>query len=411
MSIQALQSQPEPASASATPEQSRFTPLKIAIVHPTNWPQVRRGTERYMNEMASYLSHRGHQVKIICSHPARRKLVNESGYITDYHRSLWRPFLARWGVLDYHVFPLTTLGSLLRERFDLAHCFNFTDALAATWARSFTGVKVVLHLTALPPSVPYRRTLSTGGLILCKAIQAVDGLISVSQEQRRYFESRCHRQAISIPGPVDTEAFGLSPSHAEPVIVCASALEDPRKGGRLLMRGFSLLKERRPEARLRIASSVSDGLQAELLDLVPDQWRRDVEFLTETDSGSLPRLLGSAAVVVVPSLWETVSLVILEALATGTPVVATQQEDGSHEVLNPLIGRTFEPGPTNIAEPSNVDGLAQAMFEAIDLSRQPETARRCRQVAERYAWQSVGPQYEAVYQQALGRTPAYRGEH
>jgi phosphatidyl-myo-inositol alpha-mannosyltransferase len=351
--------------------------------------------------MASYLSHKGYVVKVVCSHFGTRRTVSAGGFVTDYHRSLWQPFMARWGIADYHIFPLTTLKSLLRERFDVVHCFNFTDAMVAAWARRIRGARVVLHLTAIPPDVPYRKLLSTGGAILCRAVNSVDGLITVSKEQQKYFERRCRRVGINIPGPVDTDVFALCTQPREHSIVCASALADPRKGARVLMRAFSLLKECEPDTRLKIASPLTDALRDELLALVPGRWHTAIEFIR--DGADLPKLFGTAGVVVIPSLWETVSLVMLEALATGTPVVATRPVSGHHEVIHSQIGRTFEPGPTSIAEPSNVEGLAQALREALYLSRRPETALRCRQAIDKYSWRTVGPQYEDVYRNVIGR--------
>ena len=383
----------------------KLAPLKIAIIHPTNWPHVRRGTERFMNELALYLSRRGHKVKIICSHPGPRKIVHEDGITKDYHRSLWNPFMARLGILDFHVFPITTFTSLLRERFDLAHCFNFTDALVAAWTRRITGVRVVLHLTSIPPAVHYRRSLTVGGAILRRAIHAADELVTVGKVQQKYFEARSGRAGTNMPGAVDMEAFLPSDfrDRDRPIIVCASALEEPRKGGKLLMRAFSRLKEIRPEVQLEVSGNVSDRLRSELFELVAPPWRSDVHFLGAGEPGDLPRLFGRAAVVVVPSLWETIPLVILESLATGTPVVATG-ENGFHEVIRPGVGQTFEPGPPNAAEPSNVDGLVRALLDTLELNQIPETPARCRAAAERYSWKFVGPQFEDIYRWALGGT-------
>jgi phosphatidylinositol alpha-mannosyltransferase len=383
-------------------------PVKIGIFHPTNWPHVRRGTERFMNELAAYLAQRGHEVTIVCGTPGRPEVVRDRGYLTRYRRSLWRPSLARLGILDYHVFPLTTARALLRERFDVVHCFGFTDALVASWLSRLSGARVILHLTSIPPSVRYRRSVTTGGRLVRRAIHAADLVLTVSQSQQRYFE-RYGREILAMPVPVDTEAFplALARNHAQPTIVCASALEDPRKGGRLLMRAFNRLKQTRPAVRLAISSQVGDALREALLALVDERWRRDVRFFGAGELSDLPAMLGSASVVVVPSLWEAFSMVLLEALATGTPVVATR-DGGSEEIIRPRVGRTFEPGPPDIAEPSNVEGLAEALAVTLDLSRRPETAHECRARAERFAWSALGPRFEDIYLRVLGRARADR---
>lgn len=392
----------EPQTSSLSPAiggESSARRLRVVLVHPTNWPYVRRGTERFLNEFASFLGNRGHQVKIICSKPGARQIVRNEGYVTDYHRSLAFPWLARLGILDYHVFPLTTLAATARERVDVIHCFNFTDALAAAALRGIHGAAVLLHLSTIPPSVTYRRELSSGGALLRKAIFSADQLLTVGVAQKQYFERRFGRQCALLPVPVDLDRFRLREmrDHEHPMILCASALEDRRKGGRLLMRAFNRIKEEFPAAGLKISSQLSPGLQSELLELVNPQWRADVHFLGAGDLTDLPELFGSAAVLAVPSLWEAGSLALVEALATGTPIVSTTDLPGFHELIEPDVGRAFEPGPPDEAEPSNLEGLVEALAGALQLSRNPETPGNCRRRAERHGWQAVGPQYEALY--------------
>ncbi len=385
-------------------EDKSVSGLRIAIVHPTNWPYVRRGTERFMNELAAYLSRRGHQVTILCSKPGRGKTVIENGFTTRYYRSLWYPAMARLGILDFHVFPLTTLYALIREKVDIVHCFNFTDALAGTGVKQFNGAPVVLHLNTIPPPVRYRRSLTMRGAVLRQAVRTADEVITISQPQHDYFMNRFGRQGVRIAAPVDTDTFQMTDGrdHSRPIILCASQLDDLRKGGRLLLRAFAQIKQRRPEAILQISCSISDVRRRELLDLVPSQWRPDVQFLGVGDVDTLPQLFGRAAVLVVPSLWEVFSLALLESLSVGTPIVANNETDS--RVLHPLVGRSFDPGPPAGGEPTNLEGLTQAILEAIELSRRPETRVHCRATAEQFSWQMIGPRFEAIYREVLQRS-------
>jgi phosphatidylinositol alpha-mannosyltransferase len=377
----------------------------VALVHPTNWPYVRRGTERFLNEFAAFLGNRGHKVKIVCSKPGAREIVRHESYTADYHRSLSFSWLARFGILDYHVFPLTTLLATARERFDIIHCFNFTDALAARATARIHGAAVLLHLASIPPSVAYRRELSSGGFLLRRAIFAADQLLTVGLAQQRYFESRFGRKCALLPVPVDLDRFTLRETrdHRHPVILCASALEDRRKGGRLLMRAFNRIKTEAPAAQLKISSQLGPDLQNELLALVDPEWRADVHFLGAGDLTDLPDLFGSAAILVVPSLWEASSLALVEALATGTPIVSTTDLPGFHELIEPGIGCAFEPGPPDEAEPSNLNGLVDSLMEALRISALAETPRNCRRRAEAHGWPVVGPRYEALYYRMLSQ--------
>ncbi|MEP6717129.1 MAG: glycosyltransferase family 4 protein [Terriglobia bacterium] len=372
--------------------------MRIALVHPTNWPQVRRGTERFMNEMAGFLAKRGHHAKIICSKPGRREIHNDGGFIADYHRSLWQPWMSRAGIHPFHVFPLTTLTALASERFDVAHCFNFTDAYTASLLRGLTGTRVLLHLAAIPAAAGYRKSVSSGGALFRRAVQVSDTVITNGEVQADYFEKRFGTRPTVVKAPVDIERFRPlgSKNLARPIILSASALNERRKGGRFLMRAFNALKEEMPGAELHICGEVSDGVKQELLALVLPRCRGEVVFHAP-EAAALEQLYSAASVLVLPSVWEAFPLVVLEALACGTPVVGTHDGGIPELVSTGGIGRTFDPGPLDRAEPTNVEGMVSAIVEAAALNNLPETSQLCRQAASRFDWSVLGPLYEAIY--------------
>ncbi len=359
-----------------------------------------------MNEMAAYLTGRGHEATIITSHHAPKFIDRTNGYVTEYHRSIWKPWMAHWGLLDFHVFPLTVFRRLLSDNFDVIHTFNFTDALAACLCRRLTHTPVLLHLNTIPVPVAYRRSITTGGALLRRAIELADETVTISRRQQAYFQERFGRVSLRIEAPVDLNKFRLSMERdsARPILLCASALEDRRKGGRLLMRAFNKVKQAKPQVRLNLCHPVSEQLRGELLELVEERWRADVKFLAPGEDTDLAGIYGSAAALVLPSLWEAFPMVVIEALATGTPVAGTR-DSGIAEILSdPRLGRTFEPGPPKTAEPSNVDGLVQAILEVLDLSRQPETAQHCRESSRQYSWDVLGPRYEELYKSMIARS-------
>ncbi len=228
-------------------------------------------------------------------------------------------------------------------------------------------------------------------------------MLTNGKEQSEYFEAKFGRPTVRMKPPVDLQRFPLSRQRdlEQPVIACASALEDRRKGGRVLMRAFNLVKKHVPTARLVVASGLREDLRHELLQLVDPDWRSSVEFLGNGALTDLPKLFGSASSVVVSSLWENFSLVLLEALATGTPVVATRPANGDHDVVNAENGRLFDPGPLDVAEPSNAEGLAQALVETIHMSRRAEQPELCRRSVEPLGWTALGPSYEQLYRDLL----------
>jgi phosphatidyl-myo-inositol alpha-mannosyltransferase len=378
--------------------------MRIAITHPTTFSRVRRGTERLAQEGAIFMAQRGHEVTFIACKPGPAEKVNECGFLFDYHRRWWHPALARIGFLEHHGFLGSSFWKLLRERFDLVHSYSFTDGYAATLARAITGVPNVLTVNAIPPKAPYVRSLTLGGAVFKRAVRQSDEVVVFSRYVNEYCVNRWGRTCVEIPAPVDLERFPLCRERnlERPIILCTAALDDARKGGRVLMSAFNRVKAVRPEVVMQISCSIAGEKLHDLLQLVNPQWRRDVEFLGLGRSEDLPALYGRAAVSVLPSLWEAFGMVVVESMATGTPAVGTRSGALPEIISNQEVGFLFDPGPIEEAGPSNDEGLAEALLRGLDLSRHAETPERCRLHAEQFSWKTCAPRLEAIYQRLVG---------
>jgi glycosyltransferase involved in cell wall biosynthesis len=96
-------------------------------------------------------------------------------------------------------------------------------------------------------------------------------------------------------------------------------------------------------------------------------------------------------VAALPSSSEAFGLVLLEAMACGTPVVGFR-DGGIPELIDGApVGRLFDhPEPR---------ALAQALLEAIELAQLPETAGTCRARAEEYSTDNCTEGYLALYRE------------
>jgi alpha-1,6-mannosyltransferase len=111
------------------------------------------------------------------------------------------------------------------------------------------------------------------------------------------------------------------------------------------------------------------------------------------DQRELARLLASCDVLVHPGDCETFGLIVLEAMACGLPIVATNGGG---------VAELVDAGTGILAEPNSVDSLAGAI-EAIfgrDLAAMGQTARR--KAVERYDWNEILPQVLGRYDALLG---------
>jgi glycosyltransferase involved in cell wall biosynthesis len=136
----------------------------------------------------------------------------------------------------------------------------------------------------------------------------------------------------------------------------------------LLVEAFTLVRRERPDARL-VLSRPRDRSATSGYEQVPG-----VEFADVDDRDDLARAYGDAWVSALPSLGEAFGLVLAEAMACGTPGVATH-DGGMPEVIDrEEVGRLFRGD-----EPEQ---LAAALLSGLELVQAPGTAEACRRRAE-----------------------------
>ena len=166
-----------------------------------------------------------------------------------------------------------------------------------------------------------------------------------------------------IPLGVDVDVFPVGAHPRPPVLLFAGRVR-PEKGVAVLAEALPLILDAAPEARIHVAG---DGpMLPELRRAVPSALTERVRFLGTIPPSDLAREYATARAVLVPSIWkENFALVGLEAMSSGTPVIASDL-GGIREWL-----RHEENG---LAVPA---GDARALAEAsLRLLRDPELAAR-----------------------------------
>lgn len=171
----------------------------------------------------------------------------------------------------------------------------------------------------------------------------------------------------------------------------------PVKDQQLLLRAIAALRQEAPElaARVRVIV-VGDGpLRGALQQLLEELALEDVVWLTG-DRNDVPELLHLMDVFVLPSLGEGISNTVLEAMASGLPVVATAVGGNLELVQEGETGALFPVG--------DVTALRQALTELLLDTEERERRAHCAQafVAEKFDWNNTVQAYLGVYDRLLG---------
>jgi glycosyltransferase involved in cell wall biosynthesis len=357
---------------------------RVALLSPTYWPEVRRGTERFAHEIGTGLSEHGDAVTLITSHRGRPATATEDGMRVIRN---WRPpdgRLRRRMFEDYltHV-PFAYL-SLRRGDYDVANALFPSDGVAAArWSRE-TGRPAVLSYMGIPD----RRGLVDRRWrirITQDAIAGARAVVALSKAAQDAFWRWLGVEARQIYPPVDVDTFTPGGERAPvPTIICAGDIGEPRKRVPLLIEAFARVRRERPDARLLLDRPRDPAVAQRVVGDAPG-----VELVDIDDRLALRDAYRRTWVSALPSFGEAFGLVLAEAMGCGTPVVCAR-EGGMPEIVDSeAVGRIFDE-----AEPP---GVARALLEVLELAEDPATAQACRARAEHFSRDRCVEAYRSLY--------------
>ncbi|MGH3666525.1 MAG: glycosyltransferase family 4 protein [Egibacteraceae bacterium] len=239
-----------------------------------------------------------------------------------------------------------------------------------------------------------------------RIVRRLDARIAVSPAAQEYAAVALGEPLGSfrvIPNGVDATAFTRAEAIPElvdlerPLLLFVGRLE-PRKGLDVLIRAFLRLRTTAPGVRLCVVGEGPDRERCQ--QMVPPSLRPDVLFVGAVDEAQKPRYHASADVYVAPNTGgESFGIVLLEAMAAGLPVVASDIPGFRTVMKDGRQGRMVPAG--------DAFALAEAVGTVLanrNLSR--AMAAEGRRTVTDYTWQVVGRRLEDVYRHVHRRARA-----
>jgi 1,2-diacylglycerol 3-alpha-glucosyltransferase len=194
-------------------------------------------------------------------------------------------------------------------------------------------------------------------------------------------------------GPLSPESLGLSPGG---VILIYVGRLGPEKNLTFLVRAFGGVASAYPEARLLL---VGEGPERDNLE---DQVSRSglrgrVGFTGLVDYADLPAYLATADAFVTASVTEVHPLSVIEAMASGLPVLG---------IASPGIEDTIEDGQTGYLSPDDLPAFTAKMTRLVaEREGRAEMSRKARQAAEDYAIERTSARLMQYYDKLLLERP------
>jgi glycosyltransferase involved in cell wall biosynthesis len=193
-----------------------------------------------------------------------------------------------------------------------------------------------------------------------------------------------------IPVGVDPEMFRTDgqPRVRGQIVAVASA-DTPIKGVPVLLEALAKLRTTHDDAHLLLVTKPSGPTERLISELGLDE---AVRVASDLDQEQVAVVLASAEVAVVPSLYEGFSLPAIEAMACGTPLVATRTG-----ALPEVVGVDGAAGL--LVPPGDADTLAAALKRLLDDQGERQRMRVAarHRVVQRFTWRSVAERTAAYY--------------
>ena len=380
--------------------------MRIALVSPYSWT-YQGGVNRHVEALAEQFIARGDHVRVLApwdppdrisrrlhrSHPELREAPD---YLVPLGRTLG--IGANGAVSNLSVFPEGPI-SLRRElkagNYDVVHVHEPLAPIVGWDAMVFRGAPVVGTFHAYSTKAFPNHAASLLGAR--RRFNQLSARIAVSEAAawtgRRWFGG----EYSIVPNGVDIEAApqGLKTSSDELRLLFVGRAEE-RKGLPVLLASFQALVEHVP-SRLTVVGADPEEISRRVSD--PDLMNH-IDVLGKVSDSVLWRQLGEADLLCAPSLaGESFGMVLIEAMAAGTGVVASAIAGYSDVVTNGVDGILVPP-----ADP-------QALAEELQLlAHEPERIRAMgeagRRSAERYAWPRIAEEVTEVYERAIEPAPA-----
>ena len=368
--------------------------MKVGLVSPYDYSHP-GGVTSHVRPLAYWLRQLGHEVGIFA--PSSRRDAQRE--IPDFYR-IGRVFPLP---MNESVARITLSFHLARrvseimdsEHFDVLHFHEpLMPALPLTLLRMARAPHVATFHSFAKSNLGYYY----GRPILKPYLKHLDATIAVSEPARefiRHYFSQLNPRVI--PNGVDTERFkpGYTPIHHlrdDCVNVLFIGRLEKRKGLRELLQAYKYLHERVPRTRLIIAG---DGpLRGMVESFVSSRRLENVVLAGYVPDEVLPRFHASADIFCAPATGrESFGIVLLEAMATGLPVVATEIPGYLSVVQAGADSLTVRPkSPVELGTALTV------------LARDPLLRKRLGDAglakAQRYSWPSVTARIIEVYQAA-----------
>ena len=267
---------------------------------------------------------------------------------------------------------------------DIVHIYTPIPVLCAIYAKRKFGSKIIMSLHGSD-------ALRINKVPILKYLLSIpDAIVTVSDNMEDLLpKSKIKRSIECIGNGVDLDVFFNKNKQRKKQFINVASLRW-QKGQEYLLKGFALFLQKYPEYKLII---IGDGeLKKDLLALCNKLSIADnVTFLGTIGRSEIAEELNNSKAFVLSSVTEGFPKVVIEAMATGTPVISS--DVGNVKKIVSDSGVIFPSKSSN--------AVCDAMQYIVETNDYQEMSRKAIQYSKQYSWRSNVEKLEAVYDKVM----------
>jgi phosphatidylinositol alpha-mannosyltransferase len=368
--------------------------MKIALVSPYDWG-VPGGVNRHVFNLSQHFLRRGHDVTVVA--PASKRSSEEPPYLHVIgHSAISLPVSGSVANISLSYNLASRVKKLLaREKFDIVHIHEpFAPLLPFQFVRFSQATNVATFHAARDSG---SRVYAYSQFIIQQWWHRIHGRIAHSQAALDLIGKYFDDDFRIIPSGIDYARFAAETPPIPELMdnkrnIVFVGRQEQRKGLPYLIEAFAKLKHEMPETRLIIVGP-DGGIRPACERYIEEHNVQDVIFTDYVAEEDLPRYYRSGDVFCAPNTGhESLGLILLEAMASGVPIVASRipgfaavVKDGEHGLLVP---------------PRDSEALGEALKRLLSDAGMREAMGRVAALhARSWSWEEVSSEVLAFYEE------------
>ena len=371
--------------------------MRIGIVCPYSW-DIPGGVQAHVRDLAEALLDLGHVVSVLA--PGDDDTPDLPRYVVTAGRAVRIPYNGSVARLQFGLVSATRVRRWLRDGdFDVVHVHEpAPPSLSLLACMIHDGPLVATFHAALTKS----RWLAMSDTLLQPFLEKLSGRIAVSDAARKVIVEHLGADAVVIPNGVAVSHYtDARPLPGYPraggTVGFIGRYDEPRKGMDVLVPALEKLVPQRPGLRLLVAGR---GEAEEFLAGVPRAVRERIDLMGQVSERDKARMLKSVDVYCAPNTGqESFGVILLEAMAARTPIVASELEAFKRVLGGGVAGQLFPIGDSAALARE----LARVLDDAALRRRLVEAAAKA---VVPYDWSTVVKEVLRVYELAIAGASA-----